>query len=178
MGIYYSEDTLGSQIHLGGTSVFTMTGELTQGWLDSMGKTVDVLNKYDVSHILTGHTPYPIEKDYAAWMGAAIDYIEAQLKENKTFSGLVVIEDGVVINGTDRFAEIFATGLTDKEVFDFASVNFMNFYQSEDDNEDSKPSSKDPTQTGDENNIVLWTTAVIVALGGAIVLIKSKKEEM
>ena len=34
--------------------------------LDSMGKTVDVLKKYNVDYILTGHTPYPIVSDYAA----------------------------------------------------------------------------------------------------------------
>ena len=184
MGVYYSGDTLGSQIHLGGTTVFTLNGQLTQGWLESMGKTVDVLEKYDVQYILTGHTPYPINKDYAKWMGEAIDYIAEQLKINPQFSGLVVVEEGKgVINGTDRFGEIFKTGLTDKEVFDFASVNFINMYKPEtsDPQDPAKPGTvedvKEPANTGDNTNVVLWVGIALATLGVVVIFRKRKESE-
>lgn len=200
MGILYAGDTVGSQIHLGGTSIWTTEGKLTDGWLVSMGKTVDFMNENNIRYILTGHSPYPIVTDYAEWMGAAIDYIEEQLKLDPTFSGLVVVEDGKVINGTARMGEIFSTGLTDKEVFHFASVNFMNFYEPSEENKDedkeeinndqNNPSdnenqenvkeptqSNDAVQTGDNTQLFVWASLSALALVGAVV-VKRKKEEI
>ena len=87
------------------------------------------------------------------------------------------MENGQVLNGTERFGEIFATGLTDKEVFDFASVNFMNFYKPEEKPE-TPTGPSDSMQTGDSTNFAPFIAmAGLSVLGAVAVVVLKKKEE-
>lgn len=60
--ILYSGDTLGAQVHLGGTTVSLSS---LQGWIDGVQKSVNYIKDNGITGIIGGHTPYVNTPDFA-----------------------------------------------------------------------------------------------------------------
>ena len=154
--ILYCGDTLGAQIHLGGTTV--MLSNL-DNWIVGVSKSVKYINDNGLEYIIGGHTPYLNARDYASWVLTALNYAKDQLAADPTWKGgLVIVEDGKIVIG-DRMGEIFKNGLTDREELKVASVNFRNDITPEEKPEEkpsdnNKPSDKDDTVVKEETPTV------------------------
>ena len=200
--ILYCGDTLGAQIHLGGTTV--VGEEALNNWISGVEKSVNYMKENGMEYIIGGHTPYLNTTEYASWVLNALNYAKDQLATNPAWKGgLIIVEDGKVVTG-DRMGEIFQNGLTDREELKFASVNFranttdVPKDPEEKPNDNNKPSNKDdkvekeemntPTvdketekkpsnvKTSDIMNIAPY--AMIALLSGAVLVsLKLKKKE-
>lgn len=121
--ILYCGDTLGAQIHLGGTTV--MLSNL-DNWIVGVSKSVKYINDNGLEYIIGGHTPYLNTTDYASWLLTALEYAKEQLAADPTWEGgLVIIENGKVVTG-ERMGEMFKDGLSDRDELNITSVNFRN----------------------------------------------------
>lgn len=129
-GILHSGDTLGAQVHLGGTTVRLSTKETINDWVKALNKSVDYIKKNNVKYIIGGHTGYLNTPEFATWVQTAVNYGKQQLDKDPTWKGLVIVENGKVVDGA-RMKEMFAKGLTDREELTIASVNFANAIPSE-----------------------------------------------
>lgn len=194
--VLYSGDTLGAQVHLGGS---TVTLSSLEGWLNGALKAADYIEKNGINYIIGGHTPYLNNPDYASWVATACQYAKDQLAADPNWKGgLVIVENGQVIDEA-RFGEIMKNGLSDREELNIASVNFINNLTSDpDDNPDeqnpiddnqttnpptddsqkpnvsetTKPSKANAVKTGDDVNLEL---AVLGLAGAALILALTKK---
>ena len=120
--VVYCGDTLGAQIHLGGTTVRLST---LDSWIADAQKSVRYVEDNDIEYYIGGHTPYLNTSQFSSWLVVATEYAKAQLAANPSWSGLVIVEKGQVVTGA-RLGEIFTQGLTDREELNILSVNFMN----------------------------------------------------
>lgn len=191
--ILYSGDTLGAQVHLGGTSVRLKDKETINDWVKALNKSVDYIKKNDVKYIIGGHTGYLNTPEFATWVQTAVNYGKQQLDKNPTWKGLVIVESGKVVSEA-RMKEMFAKGLTDREELKIASVNFMNAIptdstveQKPEDNTTSdktkptKPNSNNNSQqkadvvkTSDNSMIARYSLLAIFAVGVVWILLKKK----
>ncbi len=120
--VVYCGDTLGAQIHLGGTTVRLST---LDSWIADAQKSVKYVEDNDIEYYIGGHTAYLNTSEYSSWMVVATQYAKEQLAINPSWSGLVIVENGQVVTGA-RMGEIFTQGLTDREELNILSVNFRN----------------------------------------------------
>lgn len=120
--VIYSGDSLGAQVHLGGT---TITLSNADNWLQGARKAEAYIQENGIRYNIGGHTPYLNDASFASWVAEAIEYAKQQVALDSTWQGLVVVEDGKVVS-QERLQEIMATGLSDREELKIASVNFRN----------------------------------------------------
>lgn len=147
--ILYCGDTLGAQIHLGGTTV-GLSG--LDSWIDGVSKSVKYIQDNNLEYIIGGHTPYLNTTEYATWVLTALEYAKEQLTADSTWNGgLVIVENGKIVTG-ERMGEIFKNGLTDREELNVASVNFRNNMTPDDQNPDKpqQPSDNEKPDVKDE----------------------------
>ena len=143
--ILYCGDTLGAQIHLGGTTV-GLSG--LDSWIDGVSKSVKYIQDNNLEYIIGGHTPYLNTTEYASWVLTALEYAREQITADSTWNGgLVIVENGKIVTG-ERMGEIFKNGLTDREELNVASVNFRNNMTPDDQNPD-KPQQPSDSQKPD-----------------------------
>lgn len=121
--VNYVGDTLGAQVHLGGTNVSMST---LDNWINGAQKTEKYTRDNGIQYFIGGHTPYLNNPKFATWVKTACEYAKEQyLADSSWKGGLVIVEKGKVVSG-ERLGEIFKKGLTDREELDIASVNFRN----------------------------------------------------
>lgn len=192
--ILYSGDTLGAQVHLGGTTVSLSS---LQSWIDGVQKSVNYIEKHGITGIIGGHTPYLNTSDFASWVLTALEYAQDQVAQDKKWAGgLVIVENGKVVT-SERMSEMFANGLTDAEELKVASVNFRNDLETEEtqnpqnpqDSTTQKPNGQTTTsptsttstqttaqtpQTGDQSVIGLYVVTGMIALGVGAYFIKKR----
>ncbi len=121
--INYCGDTLGAQVHLGGTNVTMST---IDNWIAGCEKTIKHTQDNGIKYFIGGHTPYLNTPDFAKWVKVACEYAKEQYaKDNAWKGGLVIVENGAVVTG-ERMGQMFANGLSDREELLVASVNFRN----------------------------------------------------
>lgn len=124
-GVNYIGDTLGAQVHLGGTNINLST---LDAWIAGAEKTEKITKEEEVQYFIGGHTPYYVDTDFATWVKVACQYAKQQVEKDHTWATktqTVVVEDGQVIS-SDRQAEIAQSGLTDEQETRIASINFTN----------------------------------------------------
>lgn len=149
--VIYSGDTLGAQVHLGGT---TVQYQNLDNWIAGAKKAAAYVEKNDIKYNIGAHTPYLNNPNYAKWMATALEYGKENTAEptgNTPSMNLVIAENGIVTNGTDRYGEIMSDGLTDRGELAIASVNVLRF-KSEDSKEETKTednTKKEETKTED-----------------------------
>ena len=192
--ILYSGDTLGAQVHLGGTTVSLSS---LQSWIDGVQKSVNYIEEHGITGIIGGHTPYLNTSDFASWVLTALEYAQDQVAQDKKWAGgLVIVENGKVVT-SERMSEMFANGLTDAEELKVASVNFRNDLETEEtqnpqnpqDSTTQKPNGQTTTsptsttstqttaqtpQTGDQSVIGLYVVTGMIALGAGAYFIKKR----
>lgn len=192
--ILYSGDTLGAQVHLGGTTVSLSS---LQSWIDGVQKSVNYIEEHGITGIIGGHTPYLNTSDFASWVLTALEYAQDQVAQDKKWAGgLVIVENGKVVT-SERMSEMFANGLTDAEELKVASVNFRNDLETEEtqnsqnpqDSTTPKPNEQTTTsptsttstqttaqtpQTGDQSVIGLYVVTGMIALGAGAYFIKKR----
>lgn len=140
--ILYSGDTLGAQVHLGGTAVRLSS---LNSWLAGAQKTVKYIEDNDINYIIGGHSGYLNNPAFASWIETAMQYAKDQLTADASWNGgLVIVENGVVVT-RDHLGEIFSTGLSDREELNVASVNFRNDLQTENPGQDGS-SQEEPEE--------------------------------
>ncbi len=120
--ILHSGDTLGAQIHLGGTNASL---SMIDSWIAGAQKTVDTITKYSLEYIIGGHTLYLNTPEFANWLLEACNYAKAQLAKDLTWGGLVIVENGKVVT-PERMAEMMKNGLSDRDELNVLSINFRN----------------------------------------------------
>ncbi|WP_028042134.1 MBL fold metallo-hydrolase [Candidatus Stoquefichus massiliensis] len=121
--INYVGDTLGAQVHLGGTNV---TLSSIDYWISGAQKTEKYTKDNGIKYFIGGHTPYLNNPAFATWVKTACEYAKEQYLADASWKGgLVIVEKGKVVSG-ERLGEIFAKGLSDREELDIASINFRN----------------------------------------------------
>lgn len=197
--VIYSGDSLGAQVHLGGT---TIQATNAQQWLDGAKKATQYIEENGIQYNIGGHTPYLNNAKFATWLATGIEYAMANATDGYN---LIVVENGKVINGTDRFGEVMTNGLTDREELNICSLGYIK--QATEPEETTTPEetstpeeTKEPeatkqpettptsqtekkenkksktTNTSDTAQTVLWTSiagiAVIVGIG--IVIARKK----
>ena len=146
--VLYSGDTLGAQVHLGGT---TVSLSALDSWIDGVQKSVDYIQAHDMKYIIGGHTPYLNTSDFASWVHTALVYAKDQLAKDSSWQGgLVIVENGKVVDA-NRQSEMFKNGLTDAQELKVASVNFRNDLSQEEEISDSHQNQDSSTKT-DQNN--------------------------
>lgn len=150
--VLYSGDTLGAQVHLGGSTVTLST---IDGWLNGALKTEQYIKDNGIEYIIGGHTPYLNTPEYASWVATAMQYAKEQITADSAWQGgLVIVENGQIVTG-ERLDEIFANGLTDREELFIASANFRNNLPTEpEENPGQTPDddNKNPENTDDQDN--------------------------
>ena len=191
--VIYSGDSLGAQVHLGGTTIRSGA----QQWLDGAKKAAKYIKDNGIKYNIGAHTPYLNNPDFASWLATGIDYAMKEASEGYT---LVIVENGKVVNGTARYDEIMKEGLSDREELNICSLGFIKEKTDPDtpdqpENPDEpttkpgdtkKPDStntnittttdktKDNVKTGDDTEIFALVGIMILA-GGTICMIKRKK---
>jgi len=197
--IVYCGDTLGAQVHLGGTTVFASK---LDSWISGMEKTEKYVKDNGIKYFVGGHTPYLNTTEFASWVKVACKYAKEQLAADSEWKGgLIIVENGKVVTG-DRMGEMFGNGLTDREELNVASINFINDLNKEEPtnpedptkpeepqkpevNEPEKPNVNDDTnkdkkdpKTGDQTMIAGYALTALTGLAGmAYIASKKKKEE-
>lgn len=192
--VIYSGDSLGAQVHLGGT---TIQATNAQQWLDGAKKAANYIKENGIQYNIGGHTPYLNNPNFATWLATGIEYAMTNASDGYN---LIVVENGKVINGTDRYGEVMSKGLTDREELNICSLGYIK--QSTQPEETPKPEetttpeqTKEPEQTNpttqnekkenkqsktsntaDTSNTVLWTSAIGLAMiaGVGIVIFRKK----
>ena len=66
----YSGDSLGAQVHLGGTTIRSGA----QQWLDGAKKLLNILKENGIKYNIGAHTPYLNNADFASWLAAGVEY--------------------------------------------------------------------------------------------------------
>lgn len=183
--ILYSGDTLGAQVHLGGTSI---SEDEAQAWIDGTNKTIKYIEDNGITYNIGGHTAYLNNTDFAKWVKTAVEYGVNSAPVGTT---LIIVENGRVVNGTDRFNEMMENGLTDREELNICSINFTKKAHTKpetkpetkpDTNTDKKPSdqkkddNKTSVKTGDDTNIIGLVSMMVLA-SGTICFVRRKVEE-
>lgn len=197
--VIYSGDSLGAQVHLGGT---TIQATNAQQWLDGANKAAQYIEENGIQYNIGGHTPYLNNAKFATWLATGIEY--AMTNATNGYS-LIVVENNKVINGTDRFSEVMANGLNDREELNICSLGYIK-QASEEPEETATPEEpstpeepKEPettpsptstpqsekktnnkqsktTNTSDTAQTVLWTSiAGIAVIAGVGIVIARKK---
>lgn len=194
--VIYSGDSLGAQVHLGGTTIRSGA----QQWLDGAKKAAKYIKENGIKYNIGGHTPYLNNADFASWLATGVEYGINEANEGYT---LIIVENGKVINGTDRYDEIMKNGLSDRDELNICSLGFIKEKtdpdtpnQPENPDEPTKPSetptdTKKPNttntnvttttnkknqkvKTGDDTEIFALVGMMVLA-GGTICMIKRKK---
>lgn len=189
--VIYSGDSLGAQVHLGGTTIRSGA----QQWLDGAKKAAKYIKEHGIKYNIGAHTPYLNNPDFASWLATGIEYAMKEAPEGYT---LVIVENGKVVNGTDRYKEIMMNGLTDREELNICSLGFIKEKtdakpseqpnQTDSNNKDTKKpeetknnatvtsnKSSKKVKTGDDTEVAALVGMMVLA-GGTICLIKRKKE--
>lgn len=187
--VIYSGDSLGAQVHLGGTTIRSGA----QQWLDGAKKAAKYIKENGIKYNIGAHTPYLNNADFASWLAAGVEYGINEADEGYT---LIIVENGKVINGTDRYDEIMKNGLSDRDELNICSLGFIK-EKTDPDTPDQpenptkpgdtkKPDStntnittttdktKDNVKTGDDTEIFALVGMMVLA-GGTICMIKRKK---
>ena len=194
--VIYSGDTLGAQVHLGGTTIRSGAQE----WYDGAQKAAKYIKENGIQYNIGGHTPYLNNADFASWLATGVEYGINEANEGYT---LIIVENGKVINGTDRYDEIMKNGLSDRDELNICSLGFIKEKtdpdtpnQPENPDEPTKPSetptdTKKPNttntnvttttnkknqkvKTGDDTEMFALVGMMVLA-GGTICMIKRKK---
>ncbi|WP_290138422.1 MBL fold metallo-hydrolase [uncultured Dubosiella sp.] len=157
--ILYSGDTLGAQVHLGGT---TVNLKQLDSWIAGAKKTIAFIVDNGLEYVIGGHTPYLNTPEFANWLLEACEYAKAQLAADPNWSGLVIVENGKVVSA-ERMAEMMKNGLTDREELAVLSVNFRKAQvdqptQPEDPTTPDEPQEEQKTDANKNENKVVPTT--------------------
>ncbi len=120
--LFFSGDTLGAQIHLGGTTVNT---QALDSWISGVQKLVNYIDEHGIKVNFGGHTNYACSADFAKWMLSALEAAKTNLENDPYWSGLIIIENGQIAS-PDRMKEMMANGLSDNEELSVLSANFRN----------------------------------------------------
>lgn len=124
--LFFSGDTLGAQIHLGGTNVSTAA---LDSWIDGVQKIVNYLEEHGIRVNFGGHSNYACTADFAKWMLTALEEARANLEQDPYWASqrgsLVIIENGKPVT-QERMGEMMANGLSDTQELNVLSVNFRN----------------------------------------------------
>ncbi len=183
--IIHIGDTLGAQIHLGGTNISMSSAK---AWLEGAKKCEEFVKDNGIKHFIGGHTPYLNTPDFASWMKVAVEYAMKQYEKDSTWAGgLTIVENGKVVS-QERLKEMMSRGLSDAEELNVLSVNFRNDMKPEEDIDINEPSvvpptddmntsnqPTTPTKTGDYSMINMWMTLTLMSICGLGVL-KSKQK--
>lgn len=124
-GVNYIGDTLGAQVHLGGTNISLST---LDAWIAGAEKTENITKEEGVKYFIGGHTPYYVDTDFAVWVQTACQYAKEQVQKDHTWAKQaqkIVVEKGNVISD-NRQQEINTSGLTDEQETMVASITFTN----------------------------------------------------
>ncbi|WP_300738677.1 MBL fold metallo-hydrolase [uncultured Dubosiella sp.] len=144
--IQYSGDTLGAQIHLGGT---TAGAAQLDSWISGAKKTIDFIQKNGLEYIIGAHTPYLNTPEFANWLLEACNYAKTQLAKDPNWSGLVIVENGKVVT-PERMAEMMKSGLSDRDELNVLSVNFRNSQAPVQPEEPADPEEKEDENKANE----------------------------
>ena len=122
--VIYSGDSLGAQVHLGGTTI-RLSG--AQEWYLGAKKAAEYIEENGIRYNIGAHTPYLNDASYASWIATIVEWAFEQYSQD-ALGGYtnVITEDGIVINNTERYAEMYATGLSDREELAVASAAIIN----------------------------------------------------
>lgn len=124
-GVNYIGDTLGAQVHLGGTNIQLTT---LDAWIAGAKKTEKITQEKGIKYFIGGHTPYYVDTEFATWVKTACQYAKEQVQKDHTWgkeATKIVVENGSVIS-KNRQQEIDTTGLTDEQETKVASITFTN----------------------------------------------------
>lgn len=103
--INYVGDTLGAQVHLGGTNVALSSIDY---WISGLQKTEKYTKDNGIKYFIGGHTPYLNNPAFATWVKTACEYAKEQYLADASWKGgLVIVEKGKIVSG-QRLGEIFA----------------------------------------------------------------------
>ena len=188
--VIYSGDSLGAQVHLGGT---TITADNAQAWLDGAKKVDQYIEENGIQYNIGGHTPYLNNPKFASWLAAGIEYAMENAQEGYN---LIIVENGVVVNETDRYGEIMGNGLSDRDELNICSLGYIQpaSQQPENPDEPVKPSNPtdsdkpvvttptdtnktqtgDKVKTGDETNIMGYAIVFVLSILGLLFLKKRR----
>lgn len=191
--VIYSGDSLGAQVHLGGTTISMSSAD---NWLAGARKAEAYIQENGIKYNIGGHTPYLNDAQFASWVATAIEYAKEQFAADASWSGgLVVVENGKVVSA-ERLQEMFVSGVSDREELNIASVNFRNDIEP-DENPDIKPDSNPDTtpdgnqgetadkvipdekinsivKTGDQNLLNEFILIGVIALGSGLFFYKKR----
>ena len=185
--VIYNGDTLGAQIHLGGT---TIKSGKAQSWLNGAKKSAQYIKDNNIQYSIGGHTPYLNTPEFASWVATAIEYGMSNAQDGYN---LIIVENGEVVNGTDRFGEIMSNGLSDRDELNVCSIGFIKESaetpadpatptepaQPADQSKPvvETPQTTDKVKTGDMTNIEGYVLALMVATVMFMLLKKRKLEK-
>lgn len=180
--IIYSGDTLGAQIHLGGT---TMRSSGAQAWLDGARKVAQYIQENGMRYNIGGHAPCLCDPDFANWLATGIEYAMENAQDGYN---LIIVENGVVVNGTNRFNEIMANGLSDREELVICSLGYIKEAPQDPENPTTPENPDEPTTpetlddnitTGDSLNVTpIVGVAGLAMVALAVVVVLKKKNEL
>ena len=186
--VIYNGDTLGAQIHLGGT---TIKSGKAQSWLNGAKKSAQYIKDNNIQYSIGGHTPYLNTPEFASWVATAIEYGMSNAQDGYN---LIIVENGEVVNGTDRFGEIMSNGLSDRDELNVCSIGFIKESaetpadpatptepaQPADQSKPvvETPQTTDKVKTGDMTNIEGYVLALMVATVMFMLLKKRKLEKI
>lgn len=180
--VIYSGDTLGAQVHLGGT---TITADKAQAWLDGAKKVDQYIEENGIQYNIGGHTPYLNNPKFASWLATGIEYA---MKNGVDGYNLIIVENGKVVNGTERYDQIMATGLTDREELNICSLGYIKSASQQPEkpsqpvetpdkpivsNTDTATKTGDKVKTGDTTSIMGYL-AIFVLSGIGLLFLKKK----
>ncbi|WP_270640567.1 MBL fold metallo-hydrolase [Longibaculum muris] len=125
--VLYVGDTLGAQIHLGGTNVSMSSIDY---WIAGTEKTEKYVAAHDIQYFIGGHTPNLGNTAFATWVKTACQYAKDKvLKEDHSFGSgrgtTIVVENGKVIS-EERQIEMLTQGVSDRDELNIASISFRN----------------------------------------------------
>ncbi len=151
--VIYSGDSLGAQVHLGGT---TVQYDNIDNWLAGANKAAEYIKANGIRYNIGGHTPYVNNPNFASWLATALEYGKENTAEpegDRPNMNLVIAENGQVVNGTDRYGEIMANGLSDRGELAICSVNILRTKkQAEPTTDPGKQEEEKPTDTDKQDN--------------------------
>ena len=143
--VIYSGDSLGAQVHLGGT---TINADNAKAWIDGGKKAAKYIKENGIKYNIGAHTPYLNNPDFASWLATGVEYGVNEAPEGTT---LIIVENGKVINGTDRYDEIMKNGLSDREELNICSITFVKD-KTDPDTPDQPENPDEPTKPSDKPN--------------------------
>ena len=179
--VIYFGDTLGAQIHLGGT---TIMADKAEAWLDGAKKSTQYMKENGIQYGIGGHTPYLNTPEFASWLATGIEYA---MKNAADGYNLIIVENGKVVNGTDRFGQIMANGLSDRGELNVCSLGYIKPASEVPDNpknpsdptinQDDNTQTNTNVKTSDNTNIIAYAVTAMATAAVLFTVLKNKKLE-